>query len=82
MGHWNYRIIYDDLEKTPFYYVAEIYYDDKGKIKNWEPMPKTTDLVAENMVELNDIYKMIAEVFIHPTLVLSELKLATSEKCE
>lgn len=43
---WNYRIVYHDTAKYPYYALHEIYYDDDGEIYLWAEEPEL--VVAED----------------------------------
>lgn len=36
---WNYRVCYRPSSEVPSYYIHEVYYDDKGRIKHYSSKP-------------------------------------------
>jgi len=51
---WNYRVCYRPSCEVPSYYIHEVYYDDKGRIKFYSSSPITpfgddTDELYEDM---------------------------------
>ena len=68
---WNYRIIYHDDDKYPYYGLHEVFYTKKGKIKFFTEEP---DIVGESEEDIRDQLKMMLHDTRHrKTLIHSKI---------
>ena len=68
MNKWNYRIIYNPIEKS--YAIHEVYYDDHGKPHMWSENP--TSLYGESLQDLSKDFALMQEAFSKPFLEVIE----------
>lgn len=69
MGHWNYRVTYDD-DVLPHYEVREVYYDDDGAVAGWTEQPMAP--FGENLDELRDDLAKMQEALNRPVLDITD----------
>lgn len=73
---WNYRIIYHDDDKYPYYGLHEVFYTKKGKIKFWT---KRADVVGEGNIDegvgeiISALKMMLKDAKNSPVLIHSEI---------
>ena len=77
MSYWNLRVIENKEDpKNTYCYIAEVYYDDDGNYNGYTHN-RGVNLLADNLVELKEYYKMCAEAFEYP--IIQEKEIATSK---
>lgn len=71
---WNYRIIYHDDHKFPYYGLHEVYYDKEINIKTWT---LDAQIVGDDVKDLVSTLKMmLKDAKKYPVLIHSELEVS------
>ena len=68
MGHWNYRILAEVVEDHTEYFVAEVYYNDKGDIRAWSDRDLNVLSGWDKLEDLQLTAKQVHEALERPVL--------------
>ena len=63
---WNYRVVEEEFENEPYYYIKEVYYDKDGNPELLTEDPVQLD--GESVKEIMDDLKLIMKAFQKPIL--------------
>ena len=75
MSSWHYQIIHNDTAKYPYYYVSEVYENDKGQICAYTDCSTKNHLVQNDKDDLFEELDMIKkDISKYPVLNESEIK--------
>ena len=72
---WNYRIIYHDEGKHPYFAIHEVFYNELGKVTNWTTDP--IDVSGESQLEVTKtLMQMLKDTDKTDVLLESQLEKA------